>query len=216
MTTPPETSQLQTLAQHHPLIIEGMGDYDPREPAPVAANIVAQLHSRWSDRPPTKPVLLVTQGDPLAQRGISAITRLVADALNVPRALVYLDAHIADYHAPNADRYQVILEVPYSHLVDYLRSEVPGTLNDLEAAVRAELEAKNARRAAQDKPPLKDYFEPFALLQEVTKVACQCHCGEITVAHTSAEMADASVSSFYQIGLALGLLDRANLVAYSG
>jgi hypothetical protein len=101
-------------------------------------------------------------------------------------------------------------------LVDYLRSEVPGTLNDLEAAVRAELEAKNARRAAQDKAPLKDYFEPFALLQEVTKVACQRHCGEITVAHTSAEMADASVSSFYQVGLALGLLDRADLVAYSG
>ena len=216
MTTPPETSQLQTLAQHHPLIIEGMGDYDPREPAPVAANIVAQLHSRWSDRPPTKPVLLITQGDPIAERGISAITRLVTDELSVPRGLMYLDTHLADYHEPNADRHKVILELPYSQLVNHLNTEIPGTLTHLEAAVRVELEGKNARRAAQQKPPLQDYYETFALLQEVTKVACQRLCGEITVAHTSTEMADFSVSSFYEVGLALGLLDRADIVAYSG
>jgi hypothetical protein len=29
-------------------------------------------------------------------------------------------------------------------------------------------------------------------------------------------MADFSVSSFYEVGLALGLLDRADIVAYSG
>lgn len=204
------------LANYHPLVIEGMGDYDPREPAPVAANIATQLRSRWSVMPPTKPVLLITQGDPIAQRGISAITRLVADELNVPRGLIYLDTHLADYHEPNADRHKVILELPYSQLVNHLNSEIPGTLTDLEAAIQGELEAKNARRAAQQKPPLQDYYETFALLQEVTKFACQQLCGEITVAHTSVEMADSSVSSFYEVGLELGLLDRADIVAYSG
>jgi hypothetical protein len=110
----------------------------------------------------------------------------------------------------------VILELPYSQLVNHLNTEIPGTLTHLEAAVRVELEGKNARRAAQQKPPLQDYYETFALLQEVTKVACQRLCGEITVAHTSTEMADFSVSSFYEVGLALGLLDRADIVAYSG
>ena len=124
------------LANYHPLVIEGMGDYDPREPVPVAANIVAHLQSRWSDSPPTKPVLLITQGDPIAQRGISAITRLVADELSVPRGLMYLDTHLADYHEPNADRHKVILELPYSQLVNHLNGELPGTLTDLEAAIR--------------------------------------------------------------------------------
>ena len=132
------------------------------------------------------------------------------------RGLIYLDAHLADYHDSNADRYKVMIALPYSQLVHHLNSELPGTLTDLEAATRAELEAKDARRAAQQKPPLQDYYETFALLQEVTKVACQRLCGEITVAHTSTEMADFSVSSFYEVGLALGLLDRADIVAYSG
>ncbi|NDH40405.1 MAG: shikimate kinase, partial [Gammaproteobacteria bacterium] len=76
-----DAEKLVTLATYHPLIIEGMGGYDPRDAAPVGMQIVSQLRERWRAQPPAKAVMLVTQGDPIEERGISAITRYVADEL---------------------------------------------------------------------------------------------------------------------------------------
>mgnify|MGYP003328033917 CR=1 FL=1 len=70
-----DTSVIEELAQYHPLIIEGMGGYDPRDPEPVARQIVSKLRERWQLQPLAKPVILITQGDPLEERGSSAITR---------------------------------------------------------------------------------------------------------------------------------------------
>ena len=127
MTAPArQRNAIETLRHHHPLVIEGMGGYDTRDPYWVASVIVDQLTARWSTDPLPKPVLLITQGDPYERKGIAAITRLVADAPDVPRALVFLDPHIADYHAPNADRYKVTCEIAYSELVTTLRSDCPG------------------------------------------------------------------------------------------
>ena len=55
----------------------------------------------------------MTQGDPLDERGISAITRIMSDRLGIPRILMYLDPSIASYHAPNADRYRVSYEISF-------------------------------------------------------------------------------------------------------
>ena len=73
---------LLLLSEYHPLVIEGMGSYDARAPGTVAATVSRLLRQRWEASPPGKPVILVTQGDPLAARGISAITRAVASALS--------------------------------------------------------------------------------------------------------------------------------------
>ena len=100
-------SALEQLQRHHPLIIEGMSGYDKRDPMAVASIIVRQLTDRWTVNPPTKPVLLVTQGDPY-EREASRNYPLVADSLGIFRALIVLDADIADYHSPNADRYKNI------------------------------------------------------------------------------------------------------------
>ena len=89
MTTPPKTNPFDVLAGYHPLIIEGMGGYDPRDPEPIARQIASQLRERWQAQPPTQPVMLLTQGDPIEERGISAITRHVADELGIPRAMVF-------------------------------------------------------------------------------------------------------------------------------
>ena len=124
-------SALEQLQRHHPLIIEGMSGYDKRDPLAVASIIVRQLTDRWTVNPPTKPVLLVTQGDPYEERGISAITRLVADSLGVFRALIVLDAAIADYHSPNADRYKNICEISYSTAY-VLQTDLPGALTAIE------------------------------------------------------------------------------------
>jgi hypothetical protein len=77
------------------------------------------------------------------------------------------------------------------------------------------LAEKNAKRADQGKPPLQDYYRDFALLQEVTKVACKQICGGLTVAHTSSAISEFSVSSFYHVGLASGLIDANEMVPYS-
>ena len=42
---------------------------------------------------------------PIEERGISAITRHVANELDIPRAMAFLDPDIADYHKPNADHH---------------------------------------------------------------------------------------------------------------
>ena len=204
----------QKLQSYYPLVIEGMGGYDPRKPATVASLIVAQLHERWLVDPPSKPILVITQGDPPEERGISAVTRLVADWLEVSRGMIFLDPNIANYHAPNADRYKVIIEIPYSNLANTLQKNMPGALKTIEDGVDECLAEKNAKREDHGKPPLQDYYRDFALLQEVTKVACKQICGSLTVAHTSSEISEFSVASFYRVGLASGLIDANEMVPY--
>ena len=214
MTTLPKRTAIELLGCYHPLVIEGMGGYDPRDPVPVASAIVTQLQVRWSTDPPSKPILLITQGDPYEERGISAITRLVADRLDISRALIFLDPSIADYHTLNADRYKVICEIAFSTMVDALHAAMPDAITTIQALVDKQLTAKNAQRAAAGKPALQDYYRDFALLQEVTKVGCKQICGGVTVAHTSSEIANFSVSSFYRVGLDLGLIEASEIVPF--
>ena len=205
---------IDTLSLYHPLIIEGMGGYDPRAPSTVAAAIAKQLQARWLIEPAPKPILLITQGDPYEANGISAITRIVADQLSISRALIFLDPEIADYHAPNADRYKVIFEIAYSQMAAELQKQQPSIIANIEEAVDDLLMEKNARRLKNNRPALPEYYRIFALLQEVTKVSCKQICGGITIAHTSSEISDFSVSSFYRVGLNLGLIDPKEMVPY--
>ena len=205
---------IDTLSLYHPLIIEGMGGYDPRASSPVAAVIAKQLQARWLIEPTPKPILLITQGDPYEANGISAITRIVADQLSISRAMIFLDPEIADYHAPNADRYKVIFEISYSQMVSALQKQQPSIIANIEEAVDDLLMEKNARRLKNNRPALPEYYRIFALLQEVTKVSCKQICGGITIAHTSSEISDFSVSSFYRVGLDLGLIDPREMVPY--
>ena len=216
MTAPSYTSVINALAQYHPLIIEGMGGYDPRDAAPIAMQIVSHLRERWREQPPAKPVMLVTQGDPIEERGISAITRHVAEELGIHRAMAFLDPNIADYHKPNADHHGVILEIPYSVLTTLLENERLGVISTLEQAIDSALVEKNQQREVEGKGILQSYYRDFALLQEVTKAACNVICGALTVAHTSAEISPYSVTSFYEVGVALGLADAEQIMPYDG
>lgn len=191
-----------------------MSGYDTRDPEIVAASVVASLREHWKVRPPTKPVLLMLQGDPLTERGISAITRLVASALAVPRGLIVLDHHIADYHSPNADRDGVILETQYSNVAEWLECYDRGALRRLEAGITEQIRYKNRERATRAKAPLASYFPTFVMLQEVSKGALSALCGEMTLVHTSRELVASSVSSFCTIGLALGLYAPSCIAAY--
>jgi hypothetical protein len=209
-------ASISLLERHHPLVIEGMGQYDSRPADAVAETITAQLKRYWRAHPPSKPIALVVQGDPIAKHGISAITRKVADLLDIPRILIFLDPEIADYHWLNADRYRVIGEIPFSQLYNVLHAKKPDLLVALERQLRQALDEKNARRASIGKPGLADYFYDFARLQEVTKGACKQICGEITFAQTSSNIDQFSVTSFYETGLLLGLITHRERVPYQG
>jgi len=203
---------LLSLGHYHPVVVEGMGGYDPRDPVVVAAEVSERIMSYWGQKQIQKPKLLITQGDPLEERGISAITPLVAARFGLSRGLVCLDEEIAEYHSPNADRDNVILELKYSQLVDVLNHSRPGIMERLERAIDDRIERKSQKRKALGENPLKDYFRDFALLQEVTKAACSHLCRGITVAHTSSEISEFSVTSFYTVGLELGLVDPDDMV----
>ena len=109
---------MERSKQHHPLFVKGMGGYDTRDPKRVAQVVVQSAQAHWRLHPPSKPPLLIVQGDPLEPRGISAITPLVATELGLERGLIVLDDHIASDHAPNADRDNVVIEARYSQLVE--------------------------------------------------------------------------------------------------
>ena len=202
---------IEKLSLYHPLIIEGMGGYDPRDPYNVAEVITKQLQARWSAMPAPKPILLITQGDPYEANGISAITRIVADQLDISRALIFLDPEIADYHAPEADRYKVIFEISYSQMAAELQKQQPSIVKNIETAVDDLLVEKNTRRLNDERPA---NYRIFALLQEITKASCKQICGGITISHTSSEISDFSVSSVYRECLNLGLIDPKEMVHF--
>ena len=204
---------LNSLSPFHPVIIEGAGGRDIRDPVEVAQGLADRLAAHWKERSISRPPLLITQGDPAESRGIAAITPLVAERLKMPRGLVCLDEAIAPYHARDADRDGVVAEFRYSQLEAVLEAAHRGAVDALQAAVDEAIDSKNARRQVQGKPPLKDYFRDFAMLQEVTKAACRQFCGEITVAHTDNAIHEFSVTSFYTIGLALGWIEREDMVS---
>jgi len=206
------------LSNYHPVIIEGMGNYDPRNPAVVAQHIYEELQQHWQQqRKAQKPFLVITQGDPLSERGIAAITPRIAQMLNVSRGLVCFDPDLVPYHSPNADRSNVILEILYSDLVASLPQRSNGNvtvMEELEATIYRYLQDKNDKRQTLGKPPLGKSHCDFALLQEVTKAACFQICGEMTVAHTAQKISEFSVTSFYQVGFELGLVAPQDMVSY--
>ena len=209
-------TSVEAFGSYHPLFVEGMGGYDTRDPEQIADVVVASVTAHWQQRPPSKPPLLIIQGDPLEPKGISAITPLVAKTLQLERGLIVLDENLADYHSPNADRDNVVLETRYSEAVALLESRQPGSLIQIESSVDALLEQKNQKRASLGKPPMADYYRIFALLQEVSKAAFAALCSELTLVHTSHEIGEFSVTSFGQVDLELGLISKANVAPFLG
>jgi hypothetical protein len=207
------TPLIEQLIYYHPLIIEGHGSSDLRDPKPVAEQIVQQVESHFDSSIKTKPKLLITQGDPTSERGISAITKLVSEKLGIARGLVVLDENIDPNHSLNAPRDYVVWEAKYSELLAVLPEQ---TSQRIEEKIDEEIEVKNAKRKKSGKPPLVDWCKDYAMLQEVTKASVRTICGDITVAHTQNEIYEFSVTSFYSVGLELKLLDlESHYVPYS-
>jgi hypothetical protein len=202
-----------TLQQYHPLVIEGH-TRDTRCASTVANRIVNSLQQRWEEQNMTKPIILVSQGDPLQESGISAITRNVAKELGVKRCLVCFDDYIDPEHSMNADRHGVIYEMKYSQLLDVLKEHDEHLFHRLEQAVDREISNKNDRRKQFGKEPLASYYKNYALLQEVTKSAIKIVSGDLTLAHTIEEITEFSVTSFYSVGIDLGLVHEEDVVPY--
>ena len=73
---------LEALRGVHPVFIEGAARADTRDAVIVGRNIARRLRLHWERRPPPPgPKVIVIQGDPHAEHGISAITRVVSLSL---------------------------------------------------------------------------------------------------------------------------------------
>ena len=127
----------------------------------------------------------------------------------------YLDAHIADYHEPNADHYKVVHKIPYSDLTRILNNTDNGIVEELAQRVYDCLEEKNKARKALKMPELAEYFYDFAMLQEVAKIGLKQICGSLTVAHTSSEISPFSITSFYEVGIEIGRIEAADIVPFA-
>lgn len=179
------------LKDFDPILIEGPGPSDKgRETSTVASNIMCSLRKRNLKNP-----IVVTQGDPVADKGISAISRIVSDELNVPRCLFCLDENIDLNHAKEADRYKVIYESKLSHLAKCISDS---TYDRIQKDVKEKVIQYES----------EDWVEKYALLQEVSKVALKSICGSVTIIHTVSSPIDFSVTRFFQVGIDLGLIDK--------
>ena len=202
---------LEALRGVHPVFIEGAARADTRDALVVGRNIARELRLHWERRPPPPgPKVIVIQGDPYTEHGISAITRVVSEDLQLPRCLITLDADLDPTHAPNADRLGVTTELSYSAVAASL---VPADLDRLSAAIETALDGKRREREAEGRT-IPSYFLKYALLQEASKAALQRACGRITLAHTASEVYPFSVTSFHRVGTAGGFYDEADVVPY--
>ena len=202
---------LEALRGVHPVFIEGAARADTRDAVIVGRNIARRLRLHWERRPPPPgPKVIVIQGDPYTEHGISAITRVVSEDLQLPRCLITLDADLDPTHAPNADRLGVTTELSYRTVAASL---VPADLDRLSSAIEAALESKRRESEAKGRT-IPSYFLKYALLQEVSKAALQRACGRITLAHTASEIYPFSVTSFHRVGTASGFYDEADVVPY--
>jgi hypothetical protein len=100
-------------------------------------------------------------------------------------------------------------------MAQHLERSQNGIVTRIASLIDRHIAEKNVTRSTLEKPPVSDYFRDFALLQEVTKAACSYQCGEITIAHTTDDIAEFSVTSFYTVGLTLGLIDPINMVPFN-
>lgn len=208
----PLENALGRLARFHPLVLEGPARADRRDPDAVAEALIKRLQAHWRRRPPQKPLLLLTQGDPMESGGIAAVSRKVAETLAIPRGLAFLDKDLDPEHKAQADHDGVILEVPYKALALTLERDRPGSLPRLEHGLRSALERKNEVRRRLGKGPLPAYFCRYGCLQEVTKATARLLCGAITVVHSTTPVYEFSVTSLYTVGLDLKLSREEDLL----
>jgi hypothetical protein len=57
------------LGAYHPVVIEGMGNYEPRDPALVASRMSEMLASHWDQKPPQKAEASCHAGRPAGSAG---------------------------------------------------------------------------------------------------------------------------------------------------
>ena len=137
-----------------------------------------------NSKKPIRPLLMIIQGDPYTPHGISAITRIVANDLQIERCLVCLDDNIDRNHALLADRENVRYEIQYSNLLDILNDEYndddSGTesnnnqssvVNRLTNAIDDKIASKNVDRNKRGMDKLDTWYRQYALLQGELKFA---------------------------------------------
>ncbi len=207
-----------SISNYHPVLIEGPGRSDSRDAAPIAQRVAECIQSRVTSKNITKPLLIISQGDPVEEgkdAGIASIVNHVLRHLDLKKGLVCLDEHIADYHAKDADRSNVIYEMRYSKIVEIIEKYDPTLPAKIEEKISQRIEVLNEERETEGREKLK-YCSEFALLQEMTKFALKLVSGDVTVAHTleRESINKYSVTSFYSIGLELNLIDENQMIFY--
>jgi hypothetical protein len=102
------------LKSYHPLFIEGpTGDRDKRCPSEVAATLLPSLTTSLKARNIQKTLILISQGDPKATTGVSAVMDIVARQWKIRKCLVCLDEDMESNHAKDANREHVQFECRY-------------------------------------------------------------------------------------------------------
>lgn len=203
-----EMRNLKTmLAPYHALVVEGPARSDTRDPKQVATALYASCQKHWNKHAPKGELVLITQGDPPLTTGIAPICRELQDMLSVKRAVLTWDKE----HAESADRYGgIAFELNFLELARVL--DDTDDLAKLQNAVANAVSAKNQMRD-EALPP---YVRKFALLQEVSKAVLCKLCTDVTIIHTVErhEIDPQSITTFYQVGLDVGLVPQNAYVRY--
>ena len=164
---------IRCLSAYHPIFIEGPGR-DKRDAYHVANMLYERLsaHLALTANSARHEPIIIIQGDPYRDTGISAITRSVASRMGIGRCLICLDENIDAQHAMDADREAVVCELRYSDMTALLLPDdsacAPLLFQSIDAAVRSGIVRRNQERAKCGQDPLADYYYDYAMLQEVS------------------------------------------------
>ncbi len=198
----------QVLTKYHPILIEGPGPSDERDAKVVASIVLYNIrrHFKLKPRANKKPLLLITQGHPIASTGVSAISRIVAKELKIERCLVYLDEDTDPTHRENADDQNTKHEIKLSEIQSMMLNK---SRHDFMRIVDGVSSKANKYKSSH-------LDEQFALLQELTKATLKKVCGAVTIAHTLPEPTKHRITKFHCVGIDLGLIDKeSDMVKYS-
>ena len=186
--------QVQEKPVELAIFIEGPGSRDKRDPVAIAESICGELQSLHTDLSTINAVVF-TQGDSEAATGVSPISYNVAKTLQLPRVMFALDSK----HYAMADKRLVADTVMLDTLLA-LNSDIQP---HIDSAIQKRIEAINATNGQQ----IPEWIFDFARLQETAKTVMKRSASKMTVFHSTANYGPHSVTSFYQIGLELGLYD---------
>ena len=148
------------------------------------------------------------------KKGISALTRLVSDELDIPRALIFWILTLLII----TDQVLTVIILYLKYHIHLCRDGWKNTVRILWRKYLSRLGCRLQRKTIcgrKNKNPFCPNIFRLCNAPRGDQNNCKQICGGVTIAHTSQEISPFSVTSFFEVGLTLGLIGEEDMISFS-